>query len=331
MSPSSPGRGAGPLALLSRLGRTAREIFSDAIRVTLDLYKIMVPVILAVKALQMLDLAGLPASMGLVWATAILVNLYSAIVVYASLAADLVPLTAAQVTVLASMMLVAHALPVELRIAQKCGASLWGQAVVRLGGAVVLGVLLHLAFSATSTLQEPAAMLWTPPAPAQAGLAGLPGWAADQAQNLGMVFLVVLGLMGLMRLLRLLRVPELLDAALKPLLRLIGIGREAATLTVIGLTLGLTYGAGLLIHESRSGRVGRRDILSSVSLLGLSHALIEDTLLMLLIGARMVGTLWGRLLFSLAAVALIMRALQWRRSRAAKRDKPLQAGQNAPQ
>ena len=46
---------------------------------------------------------------------------------------------------------------------------------------------------------------------------------------------------------------------LLPLLTLLGIGRSAANVTVIGFTLGLSYGAGLLIRDVQNGVLSRRD------------------------------------------------------------------------
>ena len=112
----------------------------------------MIPIIIAVKILQefgavdalgkilspVMGIVGLPGSMGLVWATTILSNIYTGIVVFVSVTAN-ESLTVAQTTVLASMMLVAHNLPIELRIAQKAGARLRFMGLLRMGGAFVLG------------------------------------------------------------------------------------------------------------------------------------------------------------------------------------------------
>jgi glycerol uptake facilitator-like aquaporin len=86
-----------------------------------------------------------------------------------------------------------------------------------------------------------------------------------------------------------------------------GIGGGAATITVIGLVMGLAYGGGLIMHDVHKGKVERRDVFPAISLMSLSHALIEDTLLMYLIGATMWGTFVGRLLFSLLVVAALSR------------------------
>lgn len=305
-----------PLPLLAAAWSAARSAFSDATRVSLDLYKVMVPIIVAVKILQELDLiglfalplsplmglVGLPDSMGLVWATGLLNNIYSALLVFAALG-PAAGVTVAQCTVLCTMLLIAHNLPVECKVAQKCGPSLWGQVLARIIGALACGWLLHQAYSLTGTLGEANRILWTPAAAPQ----GILPWALGEARNLAAVFCIILGLMLAMRILTALRITALLDALLRPVLRAMGIGPEASMVTVVGLALGLTYGSGLIIHESRAGRIGRRDVFYAVTLLGLSHALIEDTMLMVLMGAHASGIFWGRLAFSLAALFLLVR------------------------
>ncbi len=304
----------------------ALDTLRQAARVCLDLYKVMIPIIIIVKILEELDLirylalplaplmelVGLPAKMGLVWATAMATNLYSSMIVYATLVAGATgvasgaavePLSVAQVTVLCVMLLVAHNLPVEIRIAQHCGANPWGQLTIRILGALVYGLLLHLFLERFDLLRGPSRLLFA--APPQS--ADLWAWAWGQTRNLISLFFVVLALMTLMKILNLLRVTKAVVYLLSPLLRFMGVGKSAATITVIGLCLGIAYGGGLILNEVRSGRVATRDVFASLSLMGLSHALIEDTLLMLMLGGHMLGTLWGRLLFSLAAMALLSR------------------------
>lgn len=304
------------LRLIAAVWSAVRSAVADSVRVSLDLYKVMIPIIVVVKILKELDLiglfalplsplmglVGLPASMGLVWATGLLNNIYSALLVFAALAPS-EGVTVAQCTVLCTMLLIAHNLPVECKVAQKCGPSFWGQVLARMLGALACGWLLHTAYGLAGALGEANRILWTPAAAPQ----GLGAWALGEARNLAAIFGIILGLMLAMRLLTALRITALLDALLRPVLRAMGIGPEASMVTVVGLALGLTYGSGLIIHETRAGRIGRRDVFYAVTLLGQSHALIEDTMLMALMGAHASGILWGRLLFSLAALFVLVR------------------------
>ena len=69
--------------------------------------------------------------------------------------------------------------------------------------------------------------------------------------------------------------------------------------------MGLLYGSGILIKSAQEGSLSRRDVLCSVSLLGLSHSLIEDTILLALVGGSLWGLLGFRLLFTLVMGAFI--------------------------
>ncbi|MEF2230663.1 MAG: nucleoside recognition domain-containing protein [Pseudodesulfovibrio sp.] len=307
---------------MENLIRIIKDIVRQAAGASLELFKVMIPIVIGVKILQelgligylawplkpLMSLVGLPAEMGLVWATALVNNIYTGIIVLASLVQDH-PLTGAQATVLAVLLLVGHGLPVECAIARKSGARFLFQCLARLLGAFILAWLLHTVYDATGTLQGPAAMLFTAE---QTGTAdpSLAAWALDQGRNLLSIFVIILCLLVVMRLLQAVRAIDLMNRLLRPILKQIGIGPKASAITVIGLTMGLSYGGGLIIAEAKSGNVGKEDVFYSLTLMGLCHSLIEDTLLLLLIGGHLSGILWGRLLFALIAMAVIVRIVR---------------------
>lgn len=279
----------------------------------------MIPILILVKFLQemgwiaylalplepLMALVGLPPEMGLVWATAMVNNIYGGAVVFLTLAQDL-PMSVAQVTVLTSLILVAHALPIEVKIAQQSGNRFWFQALMRVGGALVLGVILHWFYSLTGWLQQENVIFW------QGEIQKSPNllvWGLEQLRNLFFIFCIVFALIGLMRTLNRLRITDVLVRLLEPPLRFLGMGREAAPLAIVGMTMGLTYGGGLIIYESRSGRVPPRDVFASLTLMGLTHSIIEDTLLMVMLGGHLSGILAARMIFSILVVALLMRVL----------------------
>jgi len=296
-----------------------KSVVVEAGQVSLDLFKIMVPILIGVKILQeagliaylagplepVMQLMGLPGETGLVWATAMLNNIYGGIIVFLSLA-DSLNLSVAQVTVLSTVILLAHALPIEVRIAQESGNRFIFQCLFRIIGGLVLGAGLHLFFAWSGWLQQDNVIFWQGEVVRDPTLAM---WALGQVKNLALIFCIILGLIAVIRILYKIKVTDLIIWLLRPVLRLLGIGTEAATLTIIGMTMGLTYGGGLIIKESKSGRIHPQDVFTSVSLMGLSHGLIEDTLLMLMLGAHLSGILWARLVFSLLAVALLVRVI----------------------
>ncbi len=54
---------------------------------------------------------------------------------------------------------------------------------------------------------------------------------------------------------------------------------------VVGIILGITYGAGILINEAKSGSISKDDLFYIGTFLMICHAIIEDTLLFVIFGA----------------------------------------------
>jgi hypothetical protein len=302
------------------LKEPALSLVRDALSVSYHLFKVMIPVLIVVKVLKelglirllavplepVMGLVGLPAEMGLVWATAMLNNIYSSIVVLLTLV-DGAPLTTAQATVLGTMILVAHSLPVELKIAQKSGPRLLFQAAVRIGSALLIGWVLHLVYDGLELLEDPVNILLSPEAGASPAGEPIAAWAVGQLQNLAAIFGIIVGLLLLMRILERFRVTEIMNRVLRPVLRLMGIGSKASTIAIIGVTLGISYGGGLIIQEARSGRIDKRDVFYALTLMGLAHSLFEDTMLMVMVGGHLSGLLWARAVSAVAAVTLLVR------------------------
>ncbi len=301
---------------MNSLSANVRSLITESYRTWYELLKIMVPIIIGVKIVAELDLLkylatgleplmhlmGLPGIMGLVWATAMLNTVYSAMIVFVSIPESF-ELTVAQVTVLSTAILMAHALPIELRIVQKAGTRLIFQGIFRVACALVLGIILNLFYEWTGLLQGANTVIWRPePQPD-----GLIYWFIAQLKNLGAIFLIILVLMSVLRFLDYIRATELFIRLLSPLLRAMGIGREAATITIVGLTMGLAFGGALIIKESRSGRIQKKDVFFSLSLMGIAHSLVEDTLLMMLLGAHVSGILLARLTFSIITIFIMVR------------------------
>lgn len=302
-----------------RLMASTVRLIREAWAVYLTLLKVMVPALLVVKALEMLGMTewlgewlsplmsplGLPEPLSMVWAATLLTNIYTGLVIFFEVTRD-TPLTVAQVTVLCALMAVGHSLPVEGAVARKAGVPWWLTLLLRVGGAWVLGWALHMSYALGDWLQHANHVVWEP-SPRDATLTA---WLHDQAMTLATIFVVILTLMALLNLLRWLGIERLIHRLLYPLLRLLGIGPAAANITVIGITLGLSFGAGLLLREAHSGRLTPRDIVLTLCFLGLCHSLIEDTLLIMLMGADLSGLLWARLGFALVLIALLAR-LPW--------------------
>lgn len=290
------------------------ELYSEIVNVSFTLFKIMIPIILIIKVLEemggvallgqflapVMNAVGLPSEIGIVWAATITTNIYAGMLVFFNLS-NLHELTVAQVTVLSCLMLMAHGLPIEAAIAKKAGVRLRTTLIVRLIGGFIFALLLHHFYQSTDTLQEPVSLAWQP-SPQDPSLSG---WLLGQLESLLMIQLLIIVLLTLLKILRTIKVDKFICWLLRPLLKLLGIGDSATNITLIGVTLGLSFGGALLIKEAESGEVKPIDVFAAMTLLSLCHSLIEDTLLVMLLGAHLSGVLWGRLAFSFVVTALI--------------------------
>ncbi|BES70443.1 hypothetical protein RE428_14610 [Marinobacter nanhaiticus D15-8W] len=292
------------------------SILQETGLVYLTLLKLLVPALIIVKILEsigftewlatvlapLMSLLGLPEELSIVWAATLLTNIYTGMAIFYNLPGDSA-LTVAQVTVLGTLMVVGHGLPVEGAVARKAGVPWWLTLLLRVGGALVLGSLLNLVYQWTGWLQEANQLVWRP----EQIDTSLSAWAWAQLQTLVTIFVVILALISLLRILRAVGIERLLHALLYPMLRLLGIGKDAANTTIIGITLGLSFGGGLLIRDAQSGRLSARDAFLTLAFLGLCHSLIEDTLLVMLLGADLSGILWARILFAFLIIGILAR------------------------
>lgn len=305
-----------------RLRSALNHFGQDVFQAYWSLVKLMVPALLIVKLLDMaggtqliggllapvMALIGLPEQTGIVWASVMLTNIYTGLALFFVMLPQM-ELTIAQVTVLGTLMLICHSLPVEGAIAKAAGISWRVTLALRLGGAMLLCALMNLVYRVGGWQQQAFVPTWQP----EASAGDLPGWLLDQATMLVSIFFVLAGLMAMLKAMRWLGIERLVHIAMFPLLRLTGISRQAANVTVIGVTLGITFGAGLLLREVRSGTLSRRDVWLAIGFLGLAHSLIEDTLLILLIGADLSGILWARLVFAIVVIGTLARLPAMRR------------------
>jgi hypothetical protein len=305
--------------LTDSIKEQGKLLLVEAWKTTLILVKIVIPISIATKLMNdwgairyiglvlgpVMECVGLPGSMGLVWATAMITNLYAAIIVFSSLA-SVEHLTVAQVTIIATMMLMAHALPIELRIAQKAGPRIRFMFLLRIFGALLIGLLLNQIYLRSGFLQTEYIAVWNP------GIndPSWKTWAVDQIRTILSVYGIILSLLFVVRLLTWLRITDLLTRILEPMLRMMGMSKDAAPITIIGMTMGMGYGGGLIIREAQSGTLSKKDIFFSLSFMGLMHSMIEDTLLMLLLGGHISGVLIFRFLFAMLVIFVMVRLMR---------------------
>jgi hypothetical protein len=90
--------------------------------------------------------------------------------------------------------------------------------------------------------------------------------------------------------------------------RFMGITRPGLVPLVTGVIIGLTYGAGVIIHSIRAYNIGRREAFLILLFLSVCHAIFEDTLIFVVIGADGLVLVIARLILAFALTYLAYRA-----------------------
>jgi spore maturation protein SpmB len=280
-----------PTAWQGRLRRCVSTAFPAAVRTGLRLLIITVPVsfaVLLMKLTGVLDvlalvcrplfgLFGMPGEAAIVFVTACLLNIYSCIAVIETLG-----LTGRTVTILALMCLISHNLPVESTVQREAGSPAWRMVLLRLAASFVAALALNALLPADAP--RPAVA----PAGAALTVAGFRTefgqWFAGILFLCGKIMALITCLMILERILAEFGITRLLSRILKYPLMLLGLPPPTAFLWVIANTLGLAYGAGVIIDHVKRGLLSRAhaDLLNRH--VAISHSLLEDTCLFVAIG-----------------------------------------------
>lgn len=297
---------------ISRPSKAILALVKDAVLLFWGLLKVMVPVMVAIRIATeagMVELLapvfspfmafmGLPAEMGIVWTTGVLIGKWGAGGAFVALLPT-VDLSIAQASVLWATILISHAIPLEQAVVRKAGGSFFVTSFLRVGGGLVYGSLLSVFYRATEWLEEPLSLSWLPNmSTAQTWLE----WFWNWALSLGILFWILLGLVILLKVMDELGITRMLTRMVSPLMGLMRIEKEAAPMVVVGVLLGIAYGGGLIIREAQSGRLSAHTVFLSLCFMGFCHGVIEDTAIAMTFGCHYSAAIIGRILFTLAAM-----------------------------
>ncbi len=293
-----------------------KKLLQEIIDVTIPLYKILIPFIFIIKFLEevgivqiitktfepLVGLIGLPSELGIIWVTAIVVNIYAALILFVNLLPYL-DVTVAQVTVLTVAILICHNLLIESAISKSAGVSFLFTSIYRFISAFIICFILNLIYSKLNYLNEPFTSSFTVELPEP----GLWFWLKDQTLYLFYIFIIIVVLITILEILKLIGVESFLKKILVPPLRFFGISESAMNIIIVGMTIGLQFGGGILIKEVNSGRIDKQSVFLSVLLINLVHAVIEDSLLMLAVGGHYSGVFFARIIFGLLISLLMLK------------------------
>ena len=278
-----------------------------SLSICLWLLKVMLPISLAVRVLQYVGVIdwlagvlsplfayiGLSGDSAIVFLTSIFLPLYPTIAVMATLT-----LTLREATILAVMCLVSHNLPVECSVAHKTGSPFGRIVAFRVAmsfvSAIVLNALMPqsdaaFSFLASSVEVTSWGMLFTQ-------------WLSSSLILVVTIVLIVSALMVLQRVLEEFGWMHRIAHSLSPLMRIFGLPTGCSLLWLTGNVVGMAYGAAIMIDEVEQGRLTRHEANLVNHHLGVSHSLLEDTMLFVAMGISFWWIFLTRLVLAITAV-----------------------------
>ncbi len=288
--------------------QVARTTFKRTIDTAWFLIKIMVPVSLAVELLgwsgllqkialvmaPLMKILGLPGEATLVYISGALLNNYSAIAVMSSM-----NLTIHDATILAFMSLVSHNLIVETAVMKSIGSSAVKMVTLRVGTAIIGGLLLNLLLPASFREIK----LFASSSIAQSAFWPLmASWAISTLKLVGRIILYILVLMFIQTLLEQFNLMERLSRWLGWLMQIFGLEPSMSFLWIVANVVGYTYGAGIIKAARGDGHmtVQEGDLFNHHA--AITHSLFEDTVLFSAISLPVIWLLVPRIIFSMLAV-----------------------------
>jgi hypothetical protein len=114
------------------------------------------------------------------------------------------------------------------------------------------------------------------------------------------IAIIIAVIMIVMEILKALKVLDWLNKVLFHFTKHLGITPQASTPLLVGILLGITYGAGAILASYTNKEMTKKDVVVVGVFLCLCHAIIEDTLLFASIGA--IGWLLVIVRFTVASI-----------------------------
>ncbi|CAB5495262.1 hypothetical protein [uncultured Gammaproteobacteria bacterium] len=255
------------------------------------------------------SLLNLPVEFGMVLLLGLLTGVYGGVSSF-FLLINPETVTTAEVTTLASFILISHALPIEAKISSYLGVEYWKIILFRIISAIIFSSLLTSIFSFFNLFQEKISVI---------NIITVMGENSIQNILIGPFILcleigvIIILLHRLVFILKKWGVIVYLEKSLSPITRILKINKDISFSLLIGVLLGISYGGALLKKDfQEKSNISKEDKKKSIYFLNLMHSIIEDTVLVLLIGANIFIVVIGRLLFSISV--LLMLNLYWTHS-----------------
>ncbi len=240
---------------------------------------------------------GLPGEAALAYVSAYFVNIYACIA-----AIDAIHLTDPRaVTLVAVMALCAHNVIAETAVQVRTGSSATRIVFIRTAASIGMAWILNRLMPGEGMTATAAADASAAATAVQPWIPALTAWVLQTLRLLAKMSFLIFTLTILQALLAEFGITTWLGRQLRPVMRLFGLRPDTAFLWIVANTLGLAYGAAIMIDECEQGHAPKEESDLFNHHIAVAHSNIEDLLLLVAAG----GFFWW-LLLSRWVLALVL-------------------------
>ena len=122
------------------------------------------------------------------------------------------------------------------------------------------------------------------------------------------VFLIVVPIMVVLELFEGTRSFRAVVHAWARVVKHVGLDERSAAPTLVGFLFGLAYGGGVIVRDVRRHDLGRRQVFIMSTFLSMVHAVVEDSLIFIALGASIFWVIVYRIVWA-ALVTLLLTAI----------------------
>lgn len=254
-------------------------------------------------------LVGLPGVSAIVLITSVFTNVYSVVAVLTTL-----HLPIREGMIIAGMCLVSHGFLIETAVLRKTGSSIPKMIALRLITSFVFAGILNLILPGHSSGEF---------------LAGnhnmgslnvvLVNWLHDISITTIKILILVNGLLFLQQVMEEFGWIKWLERPMAPVLRIMGLPRQASLSWIVANLIGLAYGSAIMISMVEEGKLKKADADLLNHHIAISHSELEDPLLFLTLGYTILWLIWPRLILAILSVWLRRLEIYLRNKRSAGR------------
>ena len=241
---------------------------------------------------------GLPPMAALPLIAGLLTGIYGAIAAMAPL-----PLTVDQMTLLAIFLVISHNLIQEGVVQSKSGLPFITATLFRL----IASILTVMAVSrfmghetATNALINTPGMIQVPL------LSMFKTWTATNLVLSIKIFAIIMTLMIILEIMKSYNMIDRIVRMMAPVLRALGLGKQTGFMWFTAAIFGLTYGAAVIVEETKEGNFSKDELERLQLSIGINHAMIEDPALFLTLGLSPFWLWVPRLAAAIIAVQLFI-------------------------